>query len=95
MKGAGENSAISPASRLRPFGGAKSESGRRVPSGEAAPERLAARTEGGDDPETGHDDPLHDQPSNLRRTTQLLLPPKAIALLSAIRSDRVRATFGT
>src|SRR4029453_3760165 len=67
----------------------------RGPSGEAAPERLPSCAEGGDDSQTGHDDPLHDHPANLRRTTQLLLPPKAIALLSATRSDRLRATFGT
>src|SRR5262249_20605316 len=62
---------------------------------EAVPERLASGTERRDDTDPGDDDALHRHPSNLRSTTQLLFPPKAIALLSATESGRLRAVLGT
>src|SRR5262249_28085576 len=71
----------------------RTESGRAC--GEAAPECLPPGTERRDDTDSGDHDPFHRHPSNLRSTTQLLLPPNAIALLSATPISRARAAFGT
>src|SRR5262249_18475925 len=71
----------------------RTQSGRAC--GEAAPERLPPGPERRDDTDTGDDDSFHRHPSNLRSTTQLLLPPNAIALLSATPIERGRAAFGT